>query len=65
MANNMRGTCLELLHYITEAIDSGMEDQEINERIEYVADRDDITSEEYSQIYEDAMLCYKTKYVEV
>ena len=37
-------------------------DNEINSRIEEVANREDITSEEYCQIYEDAMLVYKVKF---
>ena len=59
---NMRGLCIELLHYITEAIDNNESDDEINSRIEIVANREDITSEEYCQIYEDAMLAYKVKF---
>lgn len=58
----MRGICVELLHYITEAIDMNMSDTEINNRIEIVANREDISSEEYCQIYEQAMLAYNTKY---
>lgn len=58
----MRGLCIELLHYITEAIDLQLSDDEINARFETVANRDDITSEEYCQIYEDAMLAYKVKF---
>ena len=46
----MRGLCIELLHYITEAIDNNESDDEINSRIEIVANREDITSEEYCQI---------------
>lgn len=52
----MRGVCIELLNYITEAIDS---DEEFNKRIEYVANRDDISNAEYSEIYDMAMLAYK------
>lgn len=58
----MRGLCIELLHYITEAIDNDSSDEEIDKRIEYVANRDDISPEEYSQIYEEAMLAYKVKF---
>lgn len=58
----MRGICVELLHYITEAIDMNMSDTEINNRIETVANREDVSSEEYCQIYEQAMLAYNTKY---
>ena len=38
----MRGLCIELLHYITEAIDNNASDNEINSRIEEVANREDI-----------------------
>lgn len=58
----MRGLCIQLLHYITEAIDLQLSDDEINARLEEVANREDITSEEYCQIYEDAMLAYKVKF---
>ena len=58
----MRGLCIQLLHYITEAIDLRLSDDEINARLEEVANREDITSEEYCQIYEDAMLAYKVKF---
>lgn len=58
----MRGLCIELLHYITEAIDLRLSDDEINARIETVANRDDITSNEYCEIYEQAMLAYKAKF---
>ena len=58
----MRGLCIELLHYITEAIDLQLSDDEIHARFETVANRNDITSEEYCQIYEDAMLAYKVKF---
>ena len=58
----MRGLCIELLHYITEAIDSNASDEEINERFENVANRDDITPDEYCQIYEEAILAYKVKF---
>lgn len=55
----MRSICIELLHYITEAIDNNYSDEEINKRIEEVANRDDISNAEYSEIYEMAMLAYK------
>ena len=58
----MRGLCIELLHYITEAIDNNASDNEINSRIEEVANREDIRPNEYCQIYEDAMLAYKVKF---
>lgn len=58
----MRGLCIQLLHYITEAIDLRLSDDEINVRLEEVANREDITSEEYCKIYEDAMLAYKVKF---
>lgn len=58
----MRGLCIELLHYITEAIDNGLSDTEINNRLEEVANREDIEPNEYCQIYEEAMLAYKIKY---
>ena len=60
--DEMRGLCIQLLHYITEAIDLQLSDDEINARFETVANRNDITSEEYCQIYEDAMLAYKVKF---
>ena len=59
---NMRGLCIELLHYITEAIDLRLSDDEINARFETVANRNDITSSEYCEIYEQAMLAYKVKF---
>ena len=58
----MRGLCIELLHYITEAIDNNASDYEINARFKEIANRKDIASEEYCQIYEDAMLAYKVKF---
>lgn len=58
----MRGLCIELLHYITEAIDNNASDDEINSRIEEVANREDITQNEYCQIYEEAILAYKVKF---
>ena len=59
----MRGLCIGLLHYITEAIDACASDEEINARFEEVANRNDITSDEYCQIYEQAILAYKVKFV--
>ena len=58
----MRGLCIQLLHYITEAIDLRLSDDEINARLEAVANRDDIDLNEYCEIYEQAMLAYKVKY---
>ena len=58
----MRGLCIQLLHYITEAIDLRLSDDEINARIEEVANRDDIEPNEYCEIYEQAMLAYKVKF---
>ena len=58
----MRGLCIQLLHYITEAIDLRLSDDEINARLEEVANRDDITPNEYCEIYEQAMLAYKVKF---
>ena len=58
----MRGLCIQLLHYITEAIDLRLSDDEINVRIEEVANREDITPNEYCEIYEQAMLDYKVKF---
>ena len=60
----MRGICIELLHYITEAIDNNMSDEEINKRIEEVANNEEITPNEYCKIYNDAMLCYKLKFMQ-
>ena len=57
-----RGLCIQLLHYITEAIDLRLSDDEINTRIEDVANRDDIEPNEYCEIYEQAMLAYKVKF---
>ena len=61
----MRVLCIKLLRYITEAIDDCSSDEEINARIEKVANMvgSDITSDEYRQIYEQAMLAYKVKFV--
>ena len=58
----MRGLCIQLLHYITEAIDLRLSDDEINARFEAVANRDDIDPNEYCEIYEQAMLAYKVKF---
>lgn len=58
----MRGLCIQLLHYITEAIDLRLSDDEINARLEAVANRDDIDPNEYCEIYEQAMLAYKVKF---
>ena len=58
----MRGLCIQLLHYITEAIDLRLSDDEINARLEEVANRDDIEPNEYCEIYEQAMLAYKVKF---
>ena len=58
----MRGLCIQLLHYITEAIDLRLSDDEINARLEAVANRDDIDPNEYCEIYEQVMLAYKVKY---
>lgn len=58
----MRGLCIQLLHYITEAIDLRLSDDEINARIEEVANREDITPNEYCEIYEQATLAYKVKF---
>lgn len=55
----MNNKCLELLRYITEAIDFGMSDETISARIEYAAKQNDITAKEYSEIYDAAMLAYK------
>ena len=58
----MRGLCIQLLHYITEAIDLRLSDDEINARLEAVANRDGIDPNEYCEIYEQAMLAYKVKF---
>ena len=55
----MTKKAIELLHYITEAIDNNLGDTEINNRIEEVANNDEISNEECSNIYNLAMLCYK------
>ena len=60
--DKMRGLCIQLLHYITEAIDLRLSDDEINARLEEVANRDDIEPNEYGEIYEQAMLAYKIKF---
>lgn len=57
----MRGLCIELLHYVTEAIDLRLSDEEINARLDDVASRDDISNREYTLIYDNAMLAYKCK----
>ncbi len=54
----MTEKCIALLYYITEAIDKGLSDTEINERIEEVANNEEISNEEYYQIYELAMEYY-------
>ena len=60
--DKMRGLCIQLLHYITEAIDLRLSDDEINARLEEVANRDDIEPNEYCEIYEQVMLAYKVKF---
>ena len=60
--DKMRGLCIQLLHYITEAIDLRLSDDEINARLEAVANRDDIDPNEYCEIYEQVMLAYKVKF---
>ena len=60
--DEMRGLCIQLLHYITEAIDLRLSDDEINARLEEVTNRDDIEPNEYCEIYEQAMLAYKVKF---
>ena len=60
--DEMRGLCIQLLHYITEAIDLQLSDDEINARLEAVANRDDIEPNEYYEIYEQVMLAYKIKF---
>ena len=60
--DEMRGLCIQLLHYITVAIDLRLSDDEINARLEEVANRDDIEPNEYCEIYEQAMLAYKVKF---
>ena len=57
----MRGLCVELLQYITEAIDLRLSDEEINARLDDVASRDDISNREYTLIYDNAMLAYHCK----
>ena len=47
----MTKKAIELLHYITEAIDNNLGDTEINNRIEEVANNDEISNEECSNIY--------------
>lgn len=53
----MRGVCIEYLHYITEAINDGS--FAFNSRLEEIATKEDISNEEYCQIYEQALLAYK------
>ena len=60
--DKMRGLCIQLFHYITEAIDLRLSDDEINARLEEVANRDDIEPNEYCEIYEQVMLAYKVKF---
>lgn len=59
----MREECLKLLNYITEAIDAGLSDEEIDERFEEVANNEQITPSEYFSIYEEAILVYKNKFM--
>lgn len=59
---SVRKKCIELLHYITEAIDMNMSDEEINRRMEEVANSEEISCEEYCDIYEKSMLAYNTKF---
>lgn len=53
----MRGICIEYLHYITEAINN--DSSIFNSRLEEIANKEDISNEEYCQIYEQALLAYK------
>lgn len=58
----MTSKAIELLQYITDAIDNNLTDDIINERIEEVANNEEISNQEYNQIYKNVMLAYKVKY---
>lgn len=53
----MRDICIEYLHYITETINNNS--SIFNSRLEEIANKEDISNEEYCQIYEQALLAYK------
>lgn len=48
----MTGKAIQYLHYILDAIE---DDFILNERLEEVANKEDITNAEYCQIYADVM----------
>ena len=53
----MNNICTEYLRYITEGIN--ISDKEFNKRIEDISLKDDISNEEYCEIYRQAMDAYK------
>ena len=58
----MRQLCNKYLKYITDAIDKNESDYEINKRIEKIANKEDITTQEYCEIYDKAMQAYNKKF---
>ena len=58
----MRQLCNKYLKYITDAIDKNASDYEINKRIEKIANKEDITTQEYCEIYDKAMQAYNKKF---
>ena len=58
----MRKICIKLMQDITNAIDNNTSDSIINEMIEELANNEEITNQEYTQIYSNIMLAYKVKF---
>ena len=58
----MRKICIELMQNITNAIDNNTSDSIINEMIEELANNEELTNQEYTQIYNYVMLDYKVKF---
>ena len=56
----MNNLCTEYLRYITEGIN--ISDKEFNKRIEDISLKDDISNEEYCEIYSRAMEAYKLSF---
>ena len=58
----MRKICIKLMQDITNAIDNNTSDSIINEMIEELANNEEITNQEYTQIYSNIMLTKKVKF---
>lgn len=58
----MRKICIELMQNITSAIDNNTNDRIINGMIEELSNNEELTNQEYTQIYNNIMLAYKVKF---